>query len=312
MKILINAVKGFRKTLQVKRLIIMLFLLNFLFALFLAVPMYHSLRNSFGDGLVSEKMLEGFDYLWWEEYRDQNDGLENTFNPGMIGGGALLINLENLTKMRFLSFPPLLLIFGFIYILFHTFLAGGVLAILNMENPSFSLKSFFSGAGHYFLPFVLYMLFFWFFLFFLVSPLNSWLTQVLSRISRNASSEILPFVLELIFSAVILFLILFIHMIFDYIRIKTVQFKKKAVFQNAVAGVKFVLKNFRSALGLYFLIVFSGVLLSFLYVFLASVIDQTNVLWIAAGFVVQQLFIFGIIWIRCWLYAGEIELHRYI
>lgn len=312
MKVFMNAVKGFRKSFQVKRLILMLFLLNFLLSLFLAVPMYHSLRNSFGDSLVSNTMVEGFDHLWWEEFRDQNEGLENTFNPEIIGVGALLINLENLTKMRFLSLPPSVLFFGFIYILFHTFLAGGVLTIFRPENPSFSLKSFFSGGGNFFLPFVLYMLLFWFFLFFLIGSLNSWLAQISRGVSNNAFSEVLPFALELIFSAVILFLILFIHMIFDYIRIQTVHFKEKGVFHNIVFGVKFVLKNIGATLGLYILIGITGVILSLLYVLLASLIHQTNVIWIMAGFIIQQLFIFGIIWVRCWIYAAESELYRYI
>ncbi len=312
MKIFINVVKGFKKTIRVKRLVIFLFLLNLIFSLFLAVPMYHSLRNSFGDSLVGDNMLEGFDYLWWEEFRDQSEGLDKTFAPGIIGGGALLINLENLTRMRFMSLPPVLLVFGFMYILFHTFLAGGILTIFQSENPSFSLKSFFSGAGYFFPSFAAYMLLFWILFFFLAGSLNRWFIQIINRISEDASSEILPFIVELIFSAVILFLIFFFHMIFDYARIKTVQINKRTVFENFFSALKFVMKNPGASLGLYYFILFAGILFSILYVILTSLLNQSNFFWITVGFIIQQLFIFGIIWVRCWLYAGEQELYRYI
>ncbi len=312
MKAFINIIKGFRKTRQVPRLILLLFLLNFLFSLILAVPMYHSLRDSFGNSLVSETMLESFDYLWWEEYRDQSEGLEKTFTPAVIGQGSLLINLENLVRMTFLSLPPAVLMFGLLYILFHAFLAGGVLTVLNQEHPVFKLKKFFHGAGNFFLPFAGYMLLFWFFLFSLAGPLRGFLDDVLNRIARTASSEIFPFVLELVFSAFVLFLILFFHMIFDYARIKTVQNKNKAVFKNTLSAFQFVFKNPGTTVGLYAVIFFAGILFSGLYILTSSLIIQNNLFWISVGFLVQQIFIAGIIWIRCWLYAGESELNRYL
>lgn len=312
MKAFINIFKGFQKTIQVKRLIIFLFLINFVFSLILAVPMYHSLKNSFGDGSVGDKMLESFDIIWWGEFRHQNDGLADTFTPGIIGGGALLINLENLITFRFLRLPPVLLIFGLIYILFHTFLSGGVLTVLNREKPFFSLKSFFSGAGDLFLPFLAYVFMFWIVLFFFIGSLNRWFSQILTRISQNASSEIFPFIMELLFSAVILFLILFFHMIFDYARIRTAQVNKKPFLKNLFTAGKFVLKHPGSTLGVYYFIVFAGILISLAYILLSSLIHQQNFAWILVGFILQQLFILGLIWVRCWLYAGELELHRYI
>ncbi len=312
MKVFINTFKGFRNVYQVKRLVIILFLLNLIFSLLLAVPMYHSLRDSFGAGTTADNMLNSFDYLWWEEFRDQNEDLETTFTPAIIGKGALLTNLEHLTTFRFLSLPPVYLIFGFIYILFHTFLAGGILSVLNPENPGFSLRLFFSGAGNFFISFIIYMILFWFFLFVLIGSVNSWFHQILSRISRNAYSEIMPFFFELASSAVVLFLIFFFHMVFDYARIKTVLTDRKTVLKNTVSAFKFVMKNLGSTLGLYYCIGATALLFSIVYIGLASLIIQSNLLWITMGFLVQQLFIFGIIWIRCWLYAGEMELYRYI
>ena len=312
MTALINLIKGFRKTGQAARLILLLFLLNFLFSLFLAVPMYHSLQASFGESLAGDVMVEKFDYLWWEEYRDQGEGLEKTFSPAIIGCGALLKNLENLVHMKFLSLPPLVLIFGIVYIFFHTFLAGGILAVLNPERPSFSMRLFFENAGRYFFYFAGYLIISWGLFFLIASSLGNGFEGIVRHFARSADSEILPFFVQLFFSLVIFFLILFIHMLFDYARIKTVQTRTRSVFTNTFSAVKFVFKNPGSTLGLYYSVFLAGIILSFLYILISSLIHQTSFFGIAAGFFIQQMFILGIIWIRCWLYASELELHKYL
>jgi len=146
-------------------MVLLLFFVNLVFAMILAVPMYHSLKNSFGDSLVGESMAEGFDILWWEEYRDQSEGLDKTFTPSIIGKGAILNNLEGLILMTFFALPPEILILGFIYIIFRTFLAGGILSTLNINASKFSLKKFFGGAGTHFFRFFLVMLISWIFFF---------------------------------------------------------------------------------------------------------------------------------------------------
>ena len=124
MKAILNIFKGFQNTGRLARMVILLLVINLTFSMILAVPMYHSLRDSFGNSLVGKRMAEGFDYLWWEEYRDDAQGLEKTFTPSIIGKGAILNNLEGLVQLRVLELPPGILIFGLIYIILHTFLAG--------------------------------------------------------------------------------------------------------------------------------------------------------------------------------------------
>ena len=294
------------------RLVIFLFCFNLIFSLILAIPMYHSLQDSLGDSLVGDQMTQGFDYLWWEEFRDQAQGLEKSFSPDLIGKGALLVNLEGLIQLRFISFPPQILIFAFIYLLMHTFFAGGILNIYQNQMPIFTLSSFFSGAGKYFFRFLGIMLVSWIFFFGVIGLLRECFNTIIQGAARNAFSEVFPFYLGLGLNIIILFLFLFFHMIFDYARIKTVFENQKNFFQATASAFGFVFKNIGPVLGLYFLLFVVNVAGSLLYLLVKGFIPQTGLMGICLIFFLQQAFIFAVIWIRCWIYSSQMELYKYI
>ncbi len=98
--------KGIRQSASLPKIILYLYLTNVALALCLAVPMFQSLQDSFGSSLVSERMAEGFDYLWWEEFQNQGRGLATTFSPAKLGKGALLTILSDLAEGAFSKLPP--------------------------------------------------------------------------------------------------------------------------------------------------------------------------------------------------------------
>jgi hypothetical protein len=312
MKVFINFFKGFRNTGKSARMIILLLVVNFAFSLIFAIPMYHSLQDSFGQSMVSERMAEGFDYLWWEEFRDQAEGLEQTFTPSIIGKGAILNNLEGLIQLRVFDLPPIVLIFGFIYIILHTFLAGGILYIFQKQDRRFSLKNFFKGAGAYFFRFFLLMLISWLFFLLIGQVVKGGLDSILNNVRETAFSEITPFYLGLAFAAVVLFLFLFIQMVFDYGRIKIVLEERRDVLTAAAGAFGFVFRHLGSTLGLFYLLFLVQVAFSLFYILIQGLIPQSSFPGVLAAFLFQQIFIFGLIWIRCWLYSSQLELYRYL
>jgi hypothetical protein len=312
MKVFINFFKGFRNSAQAARMIVLLLVINFVFSLILAVPMYHSLRESFGNSLVGERMAQGFDYLWWEEFRDQAEGLEKTFTPSIIGKGAILNNLEGLIQLRVFELPPIVLVFGILYIILHTFLAGGILYIFQKPDRRFSLKNFFKGAGNYFFRFFLLMLISWAFFLLIGQVVKGGLDSILDSVRETAFSEIAPFYLGLAFSAVILFLFLFIQMVFDYGRIKIVLEERRDVLTAAAGAFGFVFRRLGSTLGLFYLLFLVQVIFVLFYILIQGIIPQSSFAGVLAAFLFQQIFIFGLIWIRCWLYSSQLELYRYL
>ncbi len=312
MKVIINLIKGFANTRKSARMVLLLLLINLAFSIALALPLYHSLKDSFGDSLVADRMAEGFDYLWWEEFRDEAKGLEKTFTPSIIGKGAVLNNLEGLLMMRFLELPSILIVIGLLYIILHTFLAGGILSTLNKEKVRFSMGEFFEGAGSYFFRFFLLMLLSW--LFFILFPFVSFgiLGTILENVRENAFSEITPFYLGLVFNAVVLFLFLFIQMVFDYGRIKIVMEGKRNILRAALGAFGFVFRHLGSTLTLFYLLFLVQVAVTLVYILIQGFIPQSQFWGILMAFLFQQLFIFSLIWVRCWLYSSQMEFYRYL
>lgn len=312
MKAIINFFKGFQTTGKATRMIIFLLVINLAFSLILAVPMYHSLKGSFGNSLVGDRMAQGFDYLWWEEYRDEAQGLEHTFTPSIIGKGAILNNLEGLIQLRIFDLPPVVLIFGILYLILHTFLAGGILSILKKPDSPFSLKKFFKGAGSHFFRFFLLMLLSWVFFLIIGQFVKGGLDSILDSMRDTAFSEVPPFYWGLVFSAVVFFLFLFVQMVFDYGRIKVVLEDSPNVLISAAGAFGFVFRHLGSTLGLFYLLFLMQMVFTLIYILIQGIIPQSSFLGVALAFLFQQMFIFGLIWIRCWLYSSQMELYRYL
>ncbi len=311
MKALINAIKGLKATKKTARMVLLLLVLNLAFSAILSVPMYHSLKESFGDSLVGERMAQGFDMLWWEEFRDQSEGLEKTFTPSIIGKGAILNNLEGLALMTFVALPPAVLVFGVIYIIFRTFLAGGILSIFNQKDADFSLKKFFGGAGVHFFPFFLVMFLSWVLYFGVLGTLYRGLGSIRDTVAQNSFSEITPFYLGLFFSMILLFVLFLMQMLFDYTRIQIVVEQRKNILRALRDAMEFIIRHPGSTLALFYLLFLVNVLVTLVYVMIQSLIPQNTALNVILVFLIQQSFIFAIIFMRCWLYAGEMELYKY-
>jgi hypothetical protein len=293
-------------------MIILLLVINLAFSLILAVPMYRSLKGSMGNSLVGQRMTEGFDYLWWEEFRDDAQGLEKSFDPSIIGKGAILNNLEGLIQLRIFDLPPVILIFGLLYIILHTFLAGGILSVFRNGDTPFSLKDFFKGSGSHFFRFFFLMIVSWAFFLLIGKGVKSSFDSILNGIEETAFSEVIPFYWGLAFSAIILFLFFFIQMVFDYGRIKITLEDSPNVLTSAAGAFGFVFRHLGSTLGLFYLFLIVQIVFSLIYILIQEVIPLSSFSGVLLAFLFQQVFIFGIIWIRCWLYSSQLELYRYL
>jgi len=311
MKAILNFVKGFHIIRKNFRLVLFLLVINLLFSLFLAVPMYTSLEESIGLSEVGDRMVKGFDYIWWEEFRDQSKGIEKSFSPSILGKGAVLDNFVHLIHFGETSLPRVFLVFGALYILLHTFLSGGIISVIGKNNPVFSMTGFFSGAGKFASRFFLLMVVSWIF-FFLVISFKDFLFTLVNSASNTARSEIFPFYLSLISSIFVYVVFLFIQMVFDYARIKTVITDSRNVLQTTKDAFVFVCKNFGSTMGLFYLLLLTNLVLTTVCILLKEIIPQTSALFAIVIFLVQQMFIGSFIWIRCWLYSSQLELYKYL
>ncbi len=312
MKALLNFLKGFHQSVSLPRLILVVYALNILVALPLAFTLFGSLQKSFGSSLVTERMSQEFDYLWWEEFRDTEEGLEDTFTPSLLGKGAVFTALESLVRRTFLSFPPWLLLTGCFYLVMRTLIAGGILQVYAKKEDGHSLRSLLKGAAAHSPQFVGILLFGWLTWLAVLAPLSRGLEAWVSRTARTSYSELTPFTLDLVMSVVILSLTFLLQMAFDYARISVVIHDRRNLFQALRSGIGLIVRHPLPTIGLLGMLLLVQIAATATYVLVRSLIPQSGPLGVAAAFVLLQLFICVLIWIRCWQYSSQMHLFRWL
>lgn len=104
------------------------YLLSLLLALPLATAVGMALRQSLAHREAAERMLAGWDGLWHRSFAAQAQGLERTFDPGVVGIGAVLRSLDALVTGVLLDLPLPLVTVGLFYLAGWVLLSGGLLA----------------------------------------------------------------------------------------------------------------------------------------------------------------------------------------
>jgi hypothetical protein len=100
-------------------------------------------------------------------------------------------------------------------------------------------------------------------------------------------------------------------MLFDYTRIQIVVEERKNVLVAVRDAFRFISKHPGSTLGLFYLLFFVNLGITLIYLLLKSIVPQGTGLGVISVFAIQQLFVFFMIFVRCWLYASELELYKY-
>ncbi|MBN1271036.1 MAG: hypothetical protein JXB26_02095 [Candidatus Aminicenantes bacterium] len=198
------------------------------------------------------------------------------------------------------------IILFFLYILASLFLRGGILFSLAESLPSSTEKNkerfasiFFRGAGRFFGRFfrlMIYSLILWAG-FVLINAIFHFLVGIVTSSGDNERMIFYMFWARLV---VFFFFYFFVLMVLDYARIKIVLENSKKVFQNMFWALGFVQNKIGRTLGLYYLLVITGVLITIAYWLLDSFISRHTMVMVLAAFVLGQIFILA----RSWLTIG--------
>ncbi|MFW6160834.1 MAG: hypothetical protein ACOC57_06800 [Acidobacteriota bacterium] len=311
MKTILSLAKGFSLTRKNASLILIFFLTNLILSLVLTAPIYSSLNSSLSRSQTAEAALEEFDYLWWREFRDQAQGIEKSFSPTTITGkGPFLDNLVLLKNIGFFNLPYSMAV-GFLLFLFvKAFLSAGLLSIYNQEQVNSRSRTFFGEGIRFFPRFLIIMFVSWIFFLLVGICLNQFLGLIVKRVAENSVSDRTPFFLNLFFSLFVLLLLFFIQMLFDYARINVVVQNSKNIIKSIIQAFSFVFNNLGKTLSLFYLIILIQFVLVITFIFVEGRLPQHTFPGIIVLLVVQQLFILGIISLRCWLYASELSLYK--
>lgn len=304
MSVLHALLDGARRAGRAWRLLLVLWVVNLLVALPLAVALAHELGSDLGRSLAHRDQLEGLDMGWYGELRAEASPLVRTFGPEILGGGAFFENLERWWSGGVLDAPPLLVGAGLLYALVWAFLLGGVLERLAWLGGKVVAREraagFFAGCGRHVSRFVLLALLsavFYYFVYALARSGFGWLEEA----TIDVTSERTVLLWVAVGAALVVLLLSVVRVVFDYAKIAVVIEDRgdgpfavlRGAFAGLAAGLRFVAARPLSTLGLYWLIGLAGVLLLALYSAVAPTGGGGSWLAVILAFLLGQLAIVG-------------------
>lgn len=275
---------GWKKVWKNKKMWVLLYLLNVVFALLSAVPFLGFLSESVGHTLANSKMLDGFDYTFISDLmREYGSGLSVILN---LSKGIILL-----------------------FFLFSIFWMGGILSILKNEENDYSFRKFWQGSAVYFWKLIRLTFYFTFFQIVILGFFAFlFLQQGVSPFEVESEVSIIKSIMILLpiylLSATIFF------MIQDYAKIHIVHDETKFIFQPIKNAFRFVFKNFRKCFGLYLLNLLTFAVFFSIYWILSNSFNSNSTPTITLLFLIGQTFIFSRIAVKLLNLGSAMELFQ--
>ena len=247
--IVASVLDGVKRTVSARAVLIGVFLLTVALAVPLALTLRGMLDAHLGSSLAAEQAADGVNHDWWQEFEAQAAGLGSSFTPSIIGFAAVLDNVSSILDARSQIAPVAGALAA--YLLFWTFLWGGIVDRLARQRPTHA-HGFFAASGGFFFRFLRLAgvagLMYWF----LFAAVHEWLFETwLESITRNLSAERTAFFWRVAMYAIFGALLVAVNVVFDYAKIRTVVEDRRSVLVALVASVRFVMRNQAQVFGLY-------------------------------------------------------------
>ena len=269
---------GFQQTFQHKKVITLLYVINLLMALVLAVPFFWTIKKLGGDSMEIAKLLPDFD--------------DTVFSDFMHQAGA--------SRQNYLWQGLWLALFS---VVISAFLAGGILEFLKNKNV-FSLQEFFGNCGKHFRQF------FWLTLVKGVVMLIIGIVYVflVAGAISTLKGEVNQFMGFGVVSLLMGLLVLLPILATGYAQIALVNDNSLNIKQALSMGWSFTVKRFFKVIFLEIILLAIFALFAWCYWLLENTIGMNQALGILVVILIQQVFIWLKMAWRVWTYAAEIEL----
>lgn len=279
-KIIGNGVSTVRRN---SGMILWLWLIDLLFGIIVAAPVYFLVNKDFGHSPAGEG-LGRLNFIWlgdvFYKYQDLLPAL----------AGWVLV-------------PALL------FILVSVFLNGGIIGRLAAGEKT-TLQGFFADCGKHFgrffrvflLSLPVYVLVFGGLIKLVSAPFNVW--------AKNAAGEMPVIVASNLKFLMTILLLSIVQMYFDYVKIHLVVRDGRKVLAAAAAALSFIGRKFFKAWGLYLLVGLLFIAATAVFIAVTNVLPGTGVAALALGFIWAQAYILARIWTKVLFFAAELDLYR--
>ena len=308
---------GFRSLARNWGLVALVLLANLALGLVLAVPLSMQLADDLSNRGASTGMMYGFDYDWWAEWAEQQEGPSSALSPDLLGTGFAFRNLDLLLQGGLpgglfarggrVSIDPTILGVGALYLLLQVFLAGGLLGVFRAPRGGWTVRGLIHGSGFYFGRMLRVSL--------LalgaagvVFALNAPLARRVDDLAREAVSERTALLLVLGRHALLLLALVLVHMVSSHAKVVVVREERLSASLAFLSSLGFCARNLPAALGQYLVVGATGIALLALF----GTVDARLVVvgWRSqlVALALFQLFLAARIALRLGLLASQLEL----
>jgi hypothetical protein len=233
--------EGLRRVNAAPMLVVGVTVMTLLVALPLSLALRDMIEKHLGPSLAATAAAESTNHEWWQEFGAQATGLGQTFTPSVVGFGAVLDNLSAFLDNS--EMASTILGVTAAWLLIWSFLSGGILDRLARGRRT-RAHGFFSACGVHFWRFLRIGLFAWFVYAFLFGYVHHWIFEDLyPRLIRDLTVERTAALLRA--GGYLLFglLLVFVNVIFDFARIRTVVEDRRSAIGAIAAGARFVRRH---------------------------------------------------------------------
>lgn len=274
--------RGFVTANKKARMLVYLWLVNFLFSLILVTPFYFLLQKDFSRSLTGERLIQGFDFLWL---------------------GDIIYKYQDVASL----FVGWMLVPSIFFLLLQIFLSGGIIGRITAGEEKVNFSSFFGDCGKYFWRFLRVFLISIIGYILVFGILGRGIAALLKAWTKNASTQWT--IIAASFLRLFIFLLLFsvIKMFFDYVKVGLAAEESKKTLRGTLSNFSFLGKRFFRAWGLFLLVGLVFIALSAIYLVVARILPKTGLIPIIIVFLWQQAYIFGRVWTSVLFFSTEYQ-----
>jgi hypothetical protein len=252
---------GFRSVGRNWGLVLLVLLGNLAFALVLAAPLSRQLERDLAHRGASSGMMYGFDYDWWAQWSDHQEGPPSLLSPDILGVGFAFRLFPGGNRG---SLDLTILGLGAFYLLLQVFLTGGLLGVFRAPAGGWTVRGLVHGSGFYFgrlLRVSLLALAAAGAVFALNAPFARWI----DRLANEAVSETTAISLTLGRHAVLLLALVLVHMVSSHAKVMVVREERLSAVLAFLSSLGFCARHFLAAFGQYLVVGAAGVALVLLF-----------------------------------------------
>lgn len=279
MKILNTFEKGFQTTNKRLKMVVYLWLINFIYSVLIITPVYFLIKKDLSRSLMADQIIKGTGLLWL---------------------GDIIYKYQDV-------FPALVgwfLIPGIFFMLLYIFLYGGIIGRIAARDEKMKMTSFLADCSKYFFTFLKVFLISLVAYLVVFGGIHSIISALFNLWKKSASTE-WPLILSSILEFLILILLFsIVRMFFDYVRVRLVVEKSKKTIRATLLNVTFIRKRFFKAWFLYLLVGLISAVFGVIYLAVHQLLPKIGVLLIV-GFIWQQTYVLSRMWTKILFYSTE-------